>query len=203
MDEIRKQFEKFEIDNDLNSLSISWYPAWEIVRFFVLQNILIEKWLTNPAIYPRKNIFSFVLKNIFNILKNIFNLFILFLKKDKYDLFFLWHPRRQKQEDWFYYDIYTDYIKEECKKKKLKYISFEETYFNFYSPINKNSNTLYKLDSFYIYFLFIIRFTKINKNELLLIKNIEEKLNKQFWININLLNRIKRDITLFSILVIL
>jgi len=201
MEKIKNQFEKFENDNNLNELNISWYPAWEIVRFFVLQEIFIQKWKTKQAIYPRKNIFLYVLKNIFNISRNIFNLFILFLKKDKYELFFLWHPRRQKQDDWYYYDIYTDYIKKECKKRKLKYISFEETYFNFYSPINKNSNILYKLDLLYIYFLLTIKFVKINKKELLLIKNIEDKLNKEFWIKINLLNRIKRDITLFSILV--
>ncbi len=201
MDKIKKEFEKFEQENNLWNLLILWYPAWEIVRFFVFQDILIQKWLVKQAIYPQKNFF-YILKKSLKIIKNIFDLLFLYLFwRKKIDIFILWHPRRQKQKDWLYYDIYTDFIKEKLKGKNISYISFEETYFDFFDKISKTSKPLYRLDLVYFIYLLKLRFFNLSKTDFEKINKLEKDLNERFNVNIDLKTRIRKDILLFSLLV--
>lgn len=192
-DKLFDKFLHYETQHKLFDIEFKNIKIWEILRTYVY--IEIEQIYNNlQPLFPQTK----VNKKRKISLKTIKNGLLFFKVKNK-DYIFLNNPRRVKQKDGLYYCIYTDLLIDLLKKEN-KCITFEDPFW----ALNKNSNISHfnpvKTDDIVyldiIEYFFSIKkflFKTINKKQYkqlnLLLKSIEDDIEKEF--NCNLCNIFK------------
>lgn len=194
--QLNNNFFKLENKLDLFNKQIDWVYFWELVRFSINREILIKKWLIT---IPHK----WVDNKIIYILKNILNLSYKIIFKNPYfsekeSIFIIWHPRRPLI-DWYYTDIYTKYLKKWLSKNNIDYQDFENFTQEYIKSKDIESKNILQLDYFSIFSLLFKNRFKFNKKDEKYVKDLELKINNEFWVNIDIYNKVKNEIASFNI----
>lgn len=166
---------------------------WERIRFSVYQQILESLNLCRQA---NAEIKKTILNKIFFTLRSLKSLFLinsLFTKPTK--IVFFGHPRRKFLEDGKWWDIYCDPIIEKLKKKDYVYLEYPYLFGHFRPAKTENLRYLdfINLQSAIIRKFGLIKI-RVNKQEKSFIEKIQEKIEKEFNINIDLVSIIVNDL---------
>ncbi|TLS35162.1 UDP-N-acetylglucosamine--N-acetylmuramyl-(pentapeptide) pyrophosphoryl-undecaprenol N-acetylglucosamine transferase [Pseudalkalibacillus caeni] len=197
MESIKEICNKFwEVENRHNLLSkqICEVKFWEVIRYELLNEILRNKGIYGEAHTKKKTIWSnFVLLSSIVYNSIFFNpLFGIYTK----DILVFEHPRKVRKNG-RYIDIYTNHLLNENDE------------IQFLEPDSRKRNTKSKekgvnkktLDLFYPFAITKMKQKKIflDEKELNLLKNIEHDLKKEFNVEVNLYDKVKKAIRKFKI----
>jgi hypothetical protein len=184
-DIVEKIFQ-MEEELDLFNKKIDGVYFWELVRFKVVSEIAQKTGIYGQAHTKLDFNSKSVGKYILNALSNIFNKNPFLSPKS--DLLFIGHPRRKLLENGFWWDIYCDPIIENLKSR-YKCLLLEKPIFNKHLSPAKTENICYlDLALFSSSILWRIKLinTRINKNDKLILRQLERQIQRKFAINVSL-----------------
>lgn len=188
--ELIEQFICFEKSNDLLNWKIKDIPVWEFIRFSVFTQI--KEHHSSNNINIKKVNFKNSFKVIYEFIINLFFINPFFIYKQK-KVLILNHPRRKINKDYFI-DIYTDPWLSVLNGDYYVFENLLNLNFAHYKPI-KTKNVFY-LDIIQLPSLLIRLLPyniKLSDNELLIINEIENKINEKWNIK-NL--ELKKEVSL-------
>ncbi|WP_233879576.1 hypothetical protein [Virgibacillus halodenitrificans] len=199
MNSIKEVCEKLwdlEDELDLMNVEISGVRVWEIIRFTIFSKITSELGYYGKAhSAPKKDIISQIKKTCMMV-SNSF-------KKNPFSnsingqTMILDHPRKIKINN-EYIDIYSKALLDEMNNEDFFVIEYPYLAKHLSDPREKNRSYM---DIFYIYSVLKIPFVifKFSKDELDLLKRIEEKLHESFRVNMELKKLIYKKIIIFKL----
>ncbi len=188
-----EQFKEFEQNESLFKISVDGLCIWELVRYETFQEIQQQTGTGRAHSTINPNSKKNQLKGIKLWIKNLFYRNPLLTNES--DIIFLGHPRRKKEQDGYWWDIYCDPIHETCK---LDSIHFERTYLlEHKSPAKTEPLRYLDLLDYGGTILRKIGFSnsKLNSKESKELFNIENKINSEFGVNIDLTKKIHNKLS--------
>jgi len=188
------KFFQMEEELDLFSKKIDGVAFWELVRFSVFNEITRQ-----TGVYGQAH--KLTDTNIKNVAKYILNAFSnMFIKNPflapKADILFFGHPRRKLLDDGLWWDIYCDSIIDNLKDH-CKCILLESQHLNTHLlPAKTECIRYFDLPQFWGS---ILKHTKIvrlslDRDEKVLLGDLENKINNRFIVQINLIKTVKNHL---------
>ncbi len=184
IDEMSREFLKFEQDLNLFSQKIDGVLFWERIRFRVYTRIYEStagEQTPTTSIRRKKTRFRFYISSLLNIPKNPF-------LSGKKDILFVGHPRRVRYDDGKWNDLYTDPIIEGLSRS---YVLIEPDFNLIHHEPSRTENLKY-LD--FIVFLsdiqskLGIRKIRITKRETDVMDQVQSEILSRFNVKLNIRN---------------
>lgn len=195
MKQFIEDYLEFERKNNLFDLQIDGVYFWQLVRKRVSDNIMIK---LNILSQPSQTVAQSKIERIKTFLIYLSHAFVnLFKKIPKVDAIIINHPRKILFND-DYVDIYTYYLQEEYKSKKVSFLTLDVPV-NWHKHLIKKEPYIRNMENFsiikkvfYKYF-----YKKKNRNNNIL-QEISNKLDDEFGYDGNVVDVINTQIHIFK-----
>lgn len=183
-----------EIEDELNLFEqrIDGVYFWERIRFPLHRQILESTGVTGQAHTKLEHTLTNMIRIALRSIKNLFvkNPYL----APKSEILFLGSPRRKLRHDGQYWDLYCDPIIENLNRS---YVYFEPAYLGTHLTPAKTGNIWY-LDL--PLFLAVVKRklkavnVSLAKQEILLLRDLQKKIEERFNVRLNLEEMVKRDL---------
>lgn len=187
---------KFEKNNNVFDLKIDGISFWILIRRRVIDNIRIDNNFITKYDYT---VSTSKIRNVFSIIKYIFNAFSNKLKKlRKINYLIVNHPRKVLYNN-EYIDIYTYNLQKKLLKNKEKFLILDVP-LNWNKHLIKFDKNIRKIENFSILKKIYIKYiaeSNLLSNEMLLA--LSNKLKKEFNSDGNLLKIVYEQLNIFKI----
>jgi len=188
---IKNRFLSIEEELKLFDLEVSGVKIWQYIRVWTFNAILAESGIYSKEPSKIKGNWRVLVKMVFYIIKN--SLFRNAMIGRKKDLLIFTHPRR-KLINGKYWDIYTDFLIENCTLDLQAIEEFSEgTHF---TPAKTKGLKYFDFPLGLSYFF--RKFVKVNitKTEMLKLQNLIKRIENDFRVKIDIVSYINRQLKL-------
>ncbi|MCG3225826.1 MAG: hypothetical protein H7645_02825 [Candidatus Heimdallarchaeota archaeon] len=193
------QFIQFEVDNHLFAKRINSIFFWERIRFTVFMKLFLT--LVNVKEVDKERIkdetsrivnyflkFRNYLLSIFRFRKNPF------LAK-QHDLVLFSNSRRKKQDDGYWWDIYTDHL-----EKKLGYSTIlleKDLFFKYRKPVKTEKIVYHAYLDLLVDLRKYLRLSrmKLTDEDIIYLQNLSQKIKSKFTLEIDLIHIVYHNLT--------